>query len=237
MIRRIIFTLLLFITPACQAFAHPHAFVECTFAFVMDKQGLVGFKQRWTLDAMTTVSVLDVVDTDRNGELSDQEKIAVRDLSVESLLAYHYFTVARVNGNDFPVQKISDFSATLKNGKLIYEFLIPCRVEALPNSSQEVKVAVYDESFYTFVAYVEEGNKAIDPTRDSLFTNRQAPAQPNDFKRFSDAVGLDKFKGAVPVQGEVAKLSVTSDVRDAPEMVYFYDQIIPQAFILEFRLK
>ncbi len=234
---RFVLILLLSIIPLGQGLAHPHAFVECAFAFVMDKEGLVGFKQRWTLDEMTTVSVLDVVDTDRNGVLSPREKIAVRDLSVESLLAYHYFTVARINGKDFPVQKITGFSADLKEGKLTYEFLVPCRVKAIKSRSQKVKVAVYDDSFYTFVAYVKEGKTAIDPTKDPLFSNRQAPARPEDFKRFSDATGLGKFNGDVSIQGDAGQLTVTADVRDEPELAYFYDQIVPQAFILEFRSK
>ena len=234
---RFVLMFMLAIIPLGQALAHPHAFVACTFAFVMDKEGLVGFKQRWTLDEITTVSVLDVVDTDRDGVLSSQEKIAVRDLSVESLLAYHYFTVARINGKDFPVQKITDFTAELSEGKLTYEFLVPCRVKAVKDRSQEVKVAVYDNSFYTFVAYIEEGKTGIDPTKDPLFANRQAPARPDDFKRFSEATGLGKFSGDVAIKGDAAHFTITADVRDEPEMAYFYDQIVPQAFILAFRLK
>lgn len=234
---RLVLILLLSIFPLSQALAHPHAFVECVFAFVMDQEGLVGFKQRWTLDEITTVSVLDVVDADRNGVLSPQEKIAVRDLSMESLLAYHYFTVARINGKEFPVQKISDFTAELKEGKLTYEFLVPCRVKATKDRFQEVKVAVYDDSFYTFVAYIEEGKAGIDPTKDPLFANRQAPARPEDFKRFSEATGLGKFRGDIAIHGDAAPFKVTTDVRDEPEMAYFYNQIVPQAFILAFRLK
>ncbi len=237
MLTRLIVMLLWLVVPVGQAFAHPHAFVECTLAFVMDQHGLVGFKQRWTLDEMTTVSVLDVVDKDRNGILSAQEKIAVRDLSVESLLAYHYFTVARINGKDFPVRKITDFSANLNQGKLTYEFLVPCRVEASSGNQQEVKVAVYDDSFYTFVAYVEEGRKTVDPTKDPLFANRQAPARPEDFKRFSSAVGLGKFEGDVRIEGHAGRFSLTAAVRDEPEMAYFYEQIIPQAFVLAFEPK
>jgi hypothetical protein len=197
----------------------------------MDNQGLVGFNQRWTLDEMTTVSVLDVVDTNRDGSLSAEEKIAVRDLSVKSLLGFHYFTVARINGQDYPVKEITDFAAELKNGKLVYDFLVPCRVKAAPGQSHEVKVAVYDDSFYTVVVYVEEGTTGIDPTKDPLFANREAPAQPEDFKRFSGAVGLGKFKG------DVENFKITSKVKDEPDMAYFYKQIVPQAFVLLFELK
>lgn len=237
MTKRILLALSILVALTTTVSAHPHAFVECTFSFVMDKEGLVGFKQRWTLDEMTSVSVLDVVDTNRDGALSAKEKTAVRDLSVESLLAYHYFTVARVNGKDYPITQITDFTAELKDGKLTYNFLVPCRVASPPGKSQEVKAAVYDDSFYTFVVYVEEGGTRFDPTKDSLFANREAPAKPEDFKRFSKAVGVGKFKGVVKIQGDAANFNVTSKVRDEPDMAYFYDQVVPQAFVLSFESK
>lgn len=233
----ILLTLSMFVALTTAVSAHPHAFVECTFSFVMDKDGLVGFRQRWTLDEMTSVSVLDVVDTNRDGALSAEEKTAVRDLSVESLLAYHYFTVARVNGKDYPITKITDFTAELKNGKLTYNFFAPCRVTSYPGKRQEVKAAVYDDSFYTFVVYVEEGGIGFDPTKDPLFADREAPAKPGDFKRFSKAVGVGKFKGDVKIQGDAAKFNVTLKVRDEPDMAYFYDQVVPQAFVLTFESK
>lgn len=237
MTKWLLLTLLIGISQVSPIFAHPHAFVECTLSFVMDKEGLVGFKQRWTLDTMTSVAVLDVVDTNRDGVLSAKEKMAVRDLSLESLLAYHYFTVARVNGEDFPVRTIADFSAELKDGQLSYNFLVPCRVKAAGKKPQEVKVAVYDDSFYTYVAYVEEGAAPIDPTKDPLFANKAAPARPEDFKRFSSAVGIGKFKGAIKILGDAAHFSITAKVKDASDMAYFYDQVIPQAFILSFESK
>lgn len=237
MAKRILLTLSIFVALTATVLAHPHAFVECKFSFVMDKEGLVGFKQRWTLDEMTSVSVLDIVDTNRDGALSAEEKRAVRDLSMESLLDYHYFTVARVNGKDYPINRITDFTAELKNGKLTYNFLVPCRVTSSPGKRQEVKAAVYDDSFYTFVVYVGEGETGFDPTKDPLFANREAPAKPEDFKRFSKAVGVEKFKGDVKIQGDAANFNVTSKVRDEPDMAYFYDQVVPQAFVLSFESK
>lgn len=237
MTRRLLLALPVYFALITTVFAHPHAFVECRFSFVMDNQGLVGFKQRWALDEMTTVSVLDVVDANRDGSLSAEEKIAVRDLSLDSLLEFHYFTFARINGKEYPVLEIKDFAAELKNGKLIYKFFVPCRVTAIPGQTHQVKAAVYDESFYTVVVYVDEGTAGIDPTKDPLFAKREAPAQPEDFKRFSDAVGLGKFKGKVRIQGDVANFKIASKVKDEPDMAYFYEQITPQAFVLSFELK
>ncbi len=237
MTRHLLLALAVFFFLVTSVFAHPHAFVECMFSFVMDNRGLVGFKQRWTLDEMTTVSVLDVIDKNRDGSLSAKEKIAVRDMSVNSLLQYHYFTVARINGKDYPVREIKDFVAELKNGKLIYDFIVPCRVKVAPGQTNEIKAAVYDETFYTVVAYVEEGDAGIDPTKDPLFADREAPARPEDYKRFSKAVGLSKYKGEVRIQGDIGNFKITSKVTDEPSMAYFHKQIIPQAFVLLFELK
>lgn len=237
MFRSYILTFFIFFSLITTLFAHPHGFVECTFSFVMDNQGLVGFKQRWVLDEMTSVSVLDVVDANRDGSLSAEEKSALRDLSVNSLLEYHYFTVARIQGQEYPVKEIRDFTAELQNGKLVYDFLVPCRVKVSPGQVREVKAAVYDDSFYTFVVYVEEGETGFDPTKDTLFTNRDAPATADDFKRFSGAVGLKKFKGKVRVLGDAANFKITSKLKDEPDMAYFHNQIIPQAFVLLFESK
>jgi len=58
-----------------------------------------------------------VVDNNRDGLLSAEEKIEIRNMSVDSLSQYHYFTAARINSKGYPVQVIKDFAAELKDGK------------------------------------------------------------------------------------------------------------------------
>jgi len=238
MLKKMLFSAVAFFcVTATTVFAHPHAFVECAFSFVMDEKGMVGFRQRWVLDAMTTVSVLDVIDSDRDAILSAEEKIALRNLTVDSLGEYHYFTAVRINDRDFPVQVITDFTAELKDNKLIYDFLVPCPVAAVAGKPQQVKVAVYDDSFYTYVAYATEKGSGIDPSKDPLFANREAPARPEDFKRFAKAVGIGKFQGEIRITGDTGKFKTASEIKDAPEMAYFHGQIVPQAFVLRFEAR
>ena len=219
------------------AFAHPHAFVTCAVRVVMDEDGLVGFHQRWTLDAMTTVSVLDVIDQDHNAILSPDEREALRDLTVSSLKDYRYFTALKVNAQKFPVRTISDFSAELKNNQLIYDFLVPCRVAAPRGKRQQVKLAVYDSSFYTYVAYASDGDTPIDPTKDPRFADRGAPISPDDYNRFAEAVGLSRFEGTIPVVGTTKPFNITISLEAATDMAYFHDQIVPQSIVLSFEPK
>ncbi|WP_419657146.1 putative uncharacterized ABC transporter, periplasmic binding protein [Desulfosarcina variabilis str. Montpellier] len=233
-------TVILAILIACgpsALWAHPHAFVSCTVSFVMDEAGLVGCHQRWILDAMTTVAVLDVVDTDRNTVLSDDEQTALSDLTVESLRDFHYFTAIRVNGHSVPVKSITHFSAEVKANRLVYDFLVPCRVAATPNKRQQVKVAVFDDSFYTYVAYAAEDEATIDPSQDPMFANREAPASPGDYERFAKAVGVAKFNGKIRVTGNTQIFKIETKVEDAADMAYFHNQIIPQAAVMAFEPK
>ena len=237
MVRKFIFLHLICLVFITTAWTHPHAFVECELAFVMDNKGILGFKQNWTLDEMTTAMVLDVVDTDRNGVLSPAEKSALRDLSIDSLLGYHFFTNIQIDGKNIPVRKITDFTPVLENNKLNYDFFVPCKVAPKTGRTTEVKVAVFDDTFYTFVVYIEEGENKFDPTKDPLFTDREAPARPDDFERFSKTIGLKKYTGKVNILGDSSMFKIESEVKEAPEMAYFYKQIIPQAFVLIFEPK
>ncbi len=226
--------LVLFLCDAPQAWSHPHSFVNCTISFVMDETGLVGCRQRWVLDVMTSVAVLDAISSDHDAVLSKKEQTAIADMTTTSLRDYHYFTVIRANGLSVPVTKITDFSSTLEENQLIYEFLVPCRIKADPEKSQDVKVAVYDASFYTFIMLATGNQEMIDPSLDPEFANRQAPARPEDYKRFAKAVGVSKFKGTIDVQGATKALNIVTRVEDAAEMAYFHKQIIPQAAVLTF---
>ena len=219
---------------AAKAWAHPHSFVNCTVSFVMDETGLVGCRQRWALDVMTTVAVLDAIGSDHDGVLSTAEQTAIAELTTTSLKNYHYFTAIRVNGQRVPVTTISDFRAEFKENHLIYTFLTPCRVPALPGKRQEVKVAVYDDSFYTYIAMAAVDQSGVDPSLDPQFTNTQAPAQRGDYDRFTKTVGVSKFKGMIQVQGATEALNIDTRVEDAAEMAYFHKQIIPQAAVLAF---
>ena len=61
--------------------------------------------------------------------------------------------------------------------------------------------------------------------------------RPEDFKRFSSSVGIGKYSGDIQVRGDTSGFNYTVSMRDEREMAYFYKQIIPQAFILQFPLK
>jgi ABC-type uncharacterized transport system substrate-binding protein len=215
------------------AMAHPHAFVEAQVTVVFDEQGLAGFQQRWVIDEVTTFAVLDLIGEDGDGRLSEAEQAAVKQESFDGMKEFGYFTAVVNQGRSFEVEWVTGFQAHLHEGvKLVYSFFVPCHVKAAARP-KEVKVAVYDESFYTYVSYVEEGG-AIDPTDDPMFGNQAAGPKPGDFQRFSKSVGLSEYQGGVKLQGPLERFTIEAGVEEAQDMAYFEGQIVPQAFRVTF---
>lgn len=218
---------------AAPALAHPHGFMEAKATLVFDEQGLAGIRQRWVIDPMTTWAVFELIHENGDGKLDSAEVAAIERESFGSIKDYNYFTAVLINGEPFPVEWATDFDAFMEQGKLVYTFFVPCHVAAAPKP-HEIKIAIYDPSFFIFVAYVGEGGSGVDPTKDPMFADPTAPASPDDFQRFAAATGLGAFEGEVFLEGPVQKFAIQADVVDAPDMSYFYDQIVPQAFRLRF---
>lgn len=216
--------------------AHPHGFMEAQVRFVFDEQGLTGIRQRWVIDEMTTWAVFELIKENGDGKLDKSEVAAIERESFGSIKDYNYFTAIRIDGQDFPVEWATDFNAFMDGGKLVYTFFIPCHVAA-PPTPREVKVAVYDPSFFIFVAYVDEGGTGVDPTKDPMFGNPAAGANPGDFERFTQATGLGAFSGEILLDGPLDLFNIVADVVQAEDMRYFYDQIVPEALQLRFSKK
>jgi ABC-type uncharacterized transport system substrate-binding protein len=216
------------------ASAHPHSFVELRMAVVFDQAGLAGFRQRWRLDEMTTRAVMEAAGADFADGLDAREHAAIERMSRENLGGRAFFTDIRHGGRTVRPRELGGFSARLVGAKLEYTLFIPYAVAATAKP-QEVLAAVYDPSFYVYVLYAEEGKESgVDPTADPQFARTQAPASPDDYKRFTAAVGATPYTGSVALEGPAERYSFGCVVAPAPEMTYFHGQIVPDAFRLTF---
>ncbi|WP_167590388.1 DUF1007 family protein [Oceanidesulfovibrio indonesiensis] len=225
--------LFLLALPAAAA-AHPHAFIEAHVAFRFDEQGLAGFEQRWRLDPMLTATLLDLVDADRDRRLSADELVELDDISMGSLKDFSFFTFVLIDGQKFEVASKSEFTAYMEDDCMIYEFFIPCRVHA-SDTAKTVKVAIYDPTFFSFVALVDkDGGAGIDPTQDPLFGDPMAQAAPGDYERFIDATGFERQDVEPAFSGPVDAFAVEASLEPAEDMAYFEGLIIPDAFVVAF---
>jgi len=137
------------------AMGHPHVFVDSELSFVFDGQGLAGIRQRWVFDEMFSAQIMDMVDTDGDGRLSEAESHKTEREAFVNLNHFNYFTHVSVDGRPVTFARATDFRATCKADILIYEFFLPCPVPMAAGVTRTVRVAVYDQSYYTDLMLVK----------------------------------------------------------------------------------
>ena len=134
--------------------AHPHVFVANRFRIVFDDEGLAGIQVKWVFDRYFSQMIADEFDTDRDGALDPSEVAVIKKDAFSNLANFEYFTFVKISGKPFEVKYVINFNSTLKDGVLVYEFLIPCHVKAA-KSFKEIRVSPYDPSYYTLVLFAE----------------------------------------------------------------------------------
>lgn len=141
--------------PASKPQAHPHVWIYSAFIAHFDNDGLVGFKLEWVFDEMFSQMIINDFDKNKNGELEPEEVKAVYKGAFSNLEHFGYFTNVKINGTPFDVKEVQDFDAKIVKGRVVYHFFVPCRVYS-DTSYQEVRIGIYDESFFTCITLFED---------------------------------------------------------------------------------
>ncbi len=147
-------TLYLCLAPLPAA-GHPHVFMDVELTFVFDAQGLAGIRQRWTFDEFFSVQLVDMVDANDDGRLSEAEARKIEQEAFANLKNFNYFNHIRVNGREIVFGRATQFVARQKGGIVSYEFVLPCSVPAKAGSQSTITASVYDQSYYTDVLLSE----------------------------------------------------------------------------------
>ena len=140
---------------AGRAWGHSHVWIHGAVIVQFDQKGLAGFRQEWVFDEMFSHMIIHDFDKNRNGALESEEVQAVYKGAFSNLHKFGYFTRVKVNGKPFSVSSVRDFNAKIVGNRVVYHFYVPCPVEA-GSSSQEVRIGVYDESFYTSITILKD---------------------------------------------------------------------------------
>lgn len=164
----------LFVIPP-PTFSHPHIFIVNRLTVVFDGEGLAGIRVKWIFDEMFSSMISVDYDQNHNGHFEESEIKTIHKEAFSYLVNYDYFCFIKIDGKSFKVKYVRDFSASLNNNKkLIYEFLIPCHVKAIP-AFKELSIALYDPTYYTAVFFAN--NKPVSLKNDSNFEIKSSIAQ------------------------------------------------------------
>ncbi len=141
--------------------AHPHVFIAQRLKIVTNGKGLTGFNIYWEFDEMFSTMICDDHDLNKNGILEEAEVASIKEKAFSYIAEFNYFIYVKIDGTPFQVKYVTRFTARLENGKLIYEFFIPCHVSAL-KKFKHINIASYDPTYYSGIYFTEQEPYTID---------------------------------------------------------------------------
>ncbi len=140
---------------ASDAGAHPHVWIDTVATFVFERGKVVSIKLEWTFDEFFSESLLDSIHPKKKGTLDAKEIKELYEKDFTNLKNYDYFIHLRLGGKKLPIREVSDFSAAVLKGRVVYRFTVrlPSPVDPVATG---IALGVYDESYYVEVAFAKE---------------------------------------------------------------------------------
>ncbi len=143
--------------------SHPHVWTDFVVHPTFNAQGLEGFLLEWTFDEMFSMQIMEMVGL-RAGNPSAAQVRQIREEAFDNLRHHNYFVHIWVDGERVPVGAATGFNARVKDNRIIYDFFIPCAVEAR-TAPRSVRFQVRDpEIFVDFTMSAQEGVRIVNPS-------------------------------------------------------------------------
>ncbi len=131
---------------ACSVFAHPHTFI--TVSLDLNETDM---NVRWLFDEMTSQSLLEDFDADRNGIFSPKETETFQKEVFNDLKQFSFFTHLKVSGKSIPLKPTRLFLWRENNA-----FGVEFHVDLKPYVHQKKAIGFWDESFLCALSLEKE---------------------------------------------------------------------------------
>ena len=127
--------------------AHPHVFIDTKIKVYFDEKGMSGIKLTWTFDDLFSELMMDEFDEDFDEQFNKEEQKVIYSKAFTNLKKFNYFTEIIIDGKAFDIKYVTNFTASLNDGIMVYSFFIPCHISA-NNTNRKVDIYTYDNSYY-----------------------------------------------------------------------------------------
>ena len=162
------------------AAAHPHVWIDTVATFVFARGKVVSVRLAWTFDEDFSDTLLHAVQgTKRQGRLDERQIKHLYDHDFINLKTEQYFIHLYVGGKRLPIREVSDFTATSRDGRVVYQFTVrlPSPVDPVATA---LALSVYDESYFVEVAFSDPTPVRFEgvptpPCRAAVTEDRQHP--------------------------------------------------------------
>ncbi|WP_028972434.1 DUF1007 family protein [Spirochaeta cellobiosiphila] len=131
------YILLLFLSPSL--WAHPHLWIDVDLNFT--SSGLLHV--HWTFDEYFSSDMILNYDVNRNDILEQNEQDEINRIVFRNMINYDYFLDIVRDGKKVDIPLASNFKASIKNHKLIYDFDVP-----LKQSWNDMEIIPWDKTYF-----------------------------------------------------------------------------------------
>lgn len=144
------------------ASVHPHVFAEARLDVVLapDHQTVKALRHLWRFDDLFSSTVLMEFDANADLRLDDDELQEVANTIHASLADFNYFQLVTVDGKDVKMKPPAAIMANFENNQLI--ILFESEPETPIQLAGDIRLGVYDPTFYTAIDFTEDANMAVD---------------------------------------------------------------------------
>lgn len=144
------------------ASVHPHVFAEARLDVVLapDHQTVKALRHLWRFDDLFSSTVLMEFDANADLRLDDAELQEVANTIHASLADFNYFQLVTVDGKDVKMKPPAAIMANFENNQLI--ILFESEPETPIQLAGDIRLGVYDPTFYTAIDFTEDANMAVD---------------------------------------------------------------------------
>lgn len=140
--------------PARSGLAHPHVYVDASPTFLIGESGLTGLEQNWLFDEIFTNAILADLGLDAETLATTMGQEKIREGAFAYLANYGYFTFIENNGTRIPVKEANNFHASLRDGRLVYDFTVPLDIPF--ETMKNFRAAIFDKEYYSDILLVKD---------------------------------------------------------------------------------
>lgn len=153
---------------ATPALAHPHVWVDYHVTAQFSQGRVAALAQEWSFDEDFSASVMtDVLKRKglraaASGPFSPGDTARLQQAAFSNLKHYAYFTHVWQGGKPAAVgQEVSGFQASMRDGRLIYHFVLPLAAPVDPHRG-EITVGIWDDTYYVDVGPARDSPARLD---------------------------------------------------------------------------
>lgn len=136
------------------ATAHPHVYVDTALTFVVDESGLTAIRENWLFDEIFSNAIMADLELTPETLATTLGQEKLKNGAFAYLANYGYFTFIETGGKRIPITTTEGFTASIKEGRLEYDFTVPLHLPF--DRIKDFRAAVFDKEYYTDILLLKD---------------------------------------------------------------------------------